>query len=149
MSCRFYKQKSTDSNISRFISREIDRQNHLRNSLELEGLEEQVVDFHFNLLQFCDDLSLYICLNKPNTSKEDEIFMFKDGFRQKFSGLRQQMNAHWINEEIIKVSPFPFKASFKVSIPYVEITQNEIVQFGLASAYGRAKEQVRNVTISD
>lgn len=143
----FFKQNSTDSNISRFISREIDRQKRLEQELDLEKSKEEI-DFQFNLLQFCDDLSLYICLNKPNISKENEIFMFKEGFRQRFEGLNQRMNASWVDYEVIVLKPFPFKAPFKVFVPFKEITDDDIEEKGLERAYHDATEQVRQVLIA-
>lgn len=37
-------------------------------------------DKHYRLLKFCDELSLYVCMNKPGVKKKDEIDLFKDGF---------------------------------------------------------------------
>ncbi|WP_175615108.1 DUF3891 family protein [Piscibacillus halophilus] len=143
----FFKEKTTDSDISRFISREIDRQNQIREQLGI-GSDEEIMDFHFKLLQFCDDLSLYICLNKPNVSKQEENFMFREGFRQCFSGLNNKITAYWVDEEVIELKPFPFKAPFKVSIPYKELTEEEVEEKGLEQAYRQSVERVRSVIIS-
>ncbi|RPF51169.1 DUF3891 family protein [Aquisalibacillus elongatus] len=140
----FFNQNSTDPDISRFISREIDRQYKLEEHL----LNKQDIDYHYKLLQFCDDLSLYICLNKPGVPKEDEHFMFKDGFRQDFNHLGQKIQAHWKNEHEILVEPFPFNESFQVTVPYRELTKEEVEDQGLIKSYNQAEWKERKVFIN-
>ncbi|TFB21070.1 DUF3891 family protein [Filobacillus milosensis] len=142
----FFDQDSTDPDISRFISREIDRQNRLEQTFS-SSLTNEINEFHFNLLQFCDDLSLYICLNEPGTSKENEIFMFKDGFRQRFAGLSGSIRANWVTINEITLTPFPFKEPFHVQVPYREITHEQVEEKGLVEAYQHAETHNRIVLI--
>ncbi|GEL78290.1 DUF3891 family protein [Tenuibacillus multivorans] len=143
----FFDKNSTDRDISRFISREMERQKQLKQAFS-KSLTEEIIDFHFNLLQFCDDLSLYLCLNEPGTMKENEIFMFKDGFRQRFEGLDGQMRAEWINKEQMRLDPFPFKEPFMVEIPFKEIIYSEVKEKGLRKSYQNAETSLRKVLIS-
>ena len=72
-------------------------------------------DKHYRLLKFCDELSLYVCMNKPGVEKEDEIDLFKDGFEgtEMFNSKEEKpIQAEWIDEETIRITRFHFKWNF-------------------------------------
>ncbi|WP_411954389.1 DUF3891 family protein [Alkalibacillus sp. S2W] len=138
----FFDQQSDDPTISEFITREINRQQ----SIKQQSLPEQSEqDFHFKLLQFCDDLSLYMCLNEPGTPKHEEVKMFKDGFRQHFQGLDEPIQAKWLDEQRIAVSPNPFKEPFHLPIPVKEVDKELINSRGLQQAFDLTEFDERHV----
>ncbi|MET3683793.1 hypothetical protein ABID56_001903 [Alkalibacillus flavidus] len=140
----FFDQKSNHSTISEFISREMNRQQSIQQQVLPEWPVQQ---FHFELLQFCDDLSLYMCLNEPGASKENEITMFKDGFRQRFDGLHEPIQAKWLDEQRIAVSPNPFQSSFNVTIPYKQVGKMMIQNRGLMQAFDLTPVEYRTIQL--
>ncbi|WP_188207394.1 DUF3891 family protein [Alkalibacillus aidingensis] len=142
----FFDKDSTDSTISMFISREIERQRRIKELMSTQ-VPERITRFHFHLLQFCDDLSLYLCLNKPGVPKEQEHPMFKNGFRQEFPGIDNRIEARWLDEQTISVNPNPFIEVFTVQIPYKTVRKDLIQEQGLSQAYQIAPEKHREVTI--
>lgn len=46
------------------------------------------VQFHFKLLQQCDHLSIYLCMQEPGINKAQEISWYRNGFPQLFSHLK-------------------------------------------------------------
>ncbi|MGM8215743.1 DUF3891 family protein [Bacillaceae bacterium W0354] len=144
----FFDQHSTDPVISRYISREIDRQKRLKQRFE-DSVSQEELKFHFDLLRLCDNLSLYICLNEPGTPKSKENKMFKDGFPQIFREFNKRIEAFWVEKDFIEVNPFPFKQNFSVDIPYKQLLQTDINNEGLKQAYHRATFQNRKVEIRE
>ncbi|MRG87927.1 DUF3891 family protein [Salinibacillus xinjiangensis] len=142
----FFSADSTDIYTKSFISQEIDRRNEIA-SRNQAVQDAHTVDFHFKLLQFCDDLSLYLCMNKPGATKEEEIAWFRDGFRQKFNFAEDGMHAHWENEYVVVVSPFPFTTSFEVDIPYKRLSKDKVMGKGLEKAYKETKQELLNIQI--
>ena len=142
-----FLDKNTDNPIiTQYISREIDRQTRLIKKYD-KSVTEKELNFHIDLLRFCDSLSLYICLNEPGIPKFKENNMFINGFPQIFEGIGEAMNAYWIGEEFVSVEPFPFKESFDVSIPFKRVGNGAIESLGLRRAYDEAPIQYRKLTI--
>ncbi|MBB6454385.1 hypothetical protein HNQ94_002867 [Salirhabdus euzebyi] len=118
----FFREPMTDSKIKSFISQEMKRQEMLREKIQ----PNEAFDFHFRLLQFCDDLSLYICLNDPGIKKDDEFPWFKEGFSQSFSFAKEGMCAEWQDEESIGIEPFPFEDYVEISLPFYKLGKDGV-----------------------
>ena len=142
----FFDHSSNDPTIQRYISQEIKKNERIKEELG-EQFNEQAFDFHFRLLQFCDDLSLYFCLNEPGIDKENETEMFKRGFRQQFEGIKEKMVAYWEQPDFILLKSGPFAETFSLEIPYKKISKAEIDQHGLKQAYEAAKTKMREAKI--
>ncbi|MBE1443398.1 DUF3891 family protein [Paenibacillus sp. OAS669] len=130
-----------------FCSREADRQERLHRKLKLS---QEVVSRHFQLLQLCDDLSLYICLNRPGSPKEQEHPWYRDGFKRSEPLLPKgnpRMIAEWVNEKEIKMTPFLFKKEFQTSIPVKHVSKDMIRSRGLNTAYTQAIAHEQEVSI--
>ncbi|KXZ03032.1 DUF3891 family protein, partial [Bacillus cereus] len=67
-----------DEEMMSFYKHELERQKRILKTLTKEQFA--MFDKHYRLLKFCDELSLYVCMNKPGVKKKDEIDLFKDGF---------------------------------------------------------------------
>ncbi|MBO8155598.1 MAG: DUF3891 family protein [Bacillaceae bacterium] len=142
----FFPKNSSQAVISSFISREISRRERIFDRM-ITSISDDEVAFHFHLLQFCDDLSLYICMNEPGVQKERELSWFRDGFRQKFSFARNGMMAKWEDRKTISVDPFPFEEAFYVSIPFVKVLKRDIKEKGLDKAYQQGEKGELRVRI--
>lgn len=142
----FINKDSTDLIISRYISREIDRQERLKKRFK-DVVSQEQLKCHFDLLRFCDNLSLYICLNEPGTPKSKENKMFINGFPQIFQGINEKIHANWPKEDFVIVKPFPFEQSFKIEIPYKQLHKDDIKENGLQHAYDNAIVHYRTLLI--
>jgi hypothetical protein len=132
----FY-QGTSDPNGKQYYREEEKRQERLKNSLQLHSQKATAeLAFHFQLLQFCDDLSLYVCLNEPGVSKEDEFLWYRDGFSQNFAFAKGQgLMAHWLDHETVSVSPFPLEHAITHSLPLKKVSKSKIKQMGIAEAF--------------
>ncbi|WP_181350815.1 DUF3891 family protein [Thalassobacillus sp. CUG 92003] len=140
----FFSSGSQDADIRHFLDHETTRQERLFRTMEM-NLPQDIYDLHFKRLQFCDDLSLYICAQQPGVAKEDELPWFKDGFRQHFEFAPDGMIAHWKDESTVSVDPFPFERPIEVSIPYCQLAVDDIESKGLQTAWDEAEVEYRHI----
>ena len=128
-----------------FLRQERRRQQNLIEKLNI-NTEDEEFRFHYNLLQFCDNLSLYLCMNRPGVDKKNEMIWFRNGFSQKFHFNNERtIIAHWLDEETITLTDFPFKQEVSVSIHYKSIKKRCLSN--LQEEYERQQLQQRTVTI--
>ncbi|SEN54982.1 DUF3891 family protein [Lihuaxuella thermophila] len=92
----------------RFREQELARQNNLLQRLSAQ--EKESVDSNFRLLQFCDDLSLAICLNEPQQNTHP---WYADGIR--YQGERYRWV--WEDEHRLRLTPNLFAKPFIIEIP--------------------------------
>jgi len=119
-----------------FLRDEQLRQKRLRS--ELGMTDTGLLQSHFQLLQLCDNLSLYLCLNKPGAPKSEEHPFFKKGFKNssRFNPERQEnLKAHWRNKKEVSLVPFPFKESFTVTIDQRHLLKKDLDVTGLEKAF--------------
>ncbi|WP_170169059.1 DUF3891 family protein [Mesobacillus subterraneus] len=110
-----------------------------------EALEE--LNFHLDLLKFCDNLSLYICLNEPGTPKQHEHYFYKNGIPQKFSFAHNKpIMPVWVDQKTVSLSVSPFVNSLHVSLPYRAVKKELIQKYGLVAAYKASPVLMREVT---
>jgi hypothetical protein len=85
-----------------------------RRRIEATLLEEETgsLEYNFRLLQLCDDLSLFVCLNEPG---RNDYLYYKDGFG--FMGTR--LEPVWEDEQTLRLSPNPFSEAFGIKVPYL------------------------------
>lgn len=125
------------------------RQQRIEKELQLHVQEvSEPIQFHFDLLQFCDDLSLFLCMNEWGVSKENEFSWFKEGFRQRFAPLNDDKHcANWDGENTVQLTSFPFEKEFNIDIPYKELMKNRINKEEFPMYYQQEKKQYHSVTI--
>lgn len=83
----------------------------------LEALPEKWLDnvgYNFRLLQLCDDLSLFVCLNEPG---ENTFPWYRNGFE--FGG--EKLMPVWNDERTLSLTPNPFSGPFDLTVPYRRI----------------------------
>ncbi|KGX93650.1 serine hydroxymethyltransferase [Pontibacillus halophilus JSM 076056 = DSM 19796] len=132
----FFTKSEQSEAAERFLDRERTRRQRIEALLDSKSF--QYTDTHLELLQFCDDLSLYCCMNEPGALKEKELSWFRDGFRQRFSFAPDGVLAHWKDEKTVTLHPYPFKEEVEISVPYREVTRKEVEEYGLVDAYRKA-----------
>ncbi|MGR3762904.1 DUF3891 family protein [Rossellomorea sp. NS-SX7] len=130
-----------------FMDEEAKRQARLKKALP--DMDEELLQQHFRLLQFSDDLSLYICLNEPGATKQEEHPWFRDGFKhtELFNDHRQRLDGKWLNEKEIRIERFPFNHDFPLTLHYKNVPKSSIKDLGIAAAYETTEFQDQTVFV--
>lgn len=118
-----------------FMAYETQRQKRIRNRIRVD---EELVHRHFQILQLCDELSLYVCLNEPGVPKEAEYPKYKDGFHYPGLGQREdegRWRAEWTDAGRIQVTPSLFEPSFTAELILKKVSKERVGQWGIAEAY--------------
>ncbi|WP_078595759.1 DUF3891 family protein [Evansella clarkii] len=134
---------------TKFRTEEEGRQNELKQKLGVENHAMKEFQFHFDLLQLCDNLSLYLCMNKWGASKDEEISWFRKGFPQKFTPLNnEKLYGEWESEGKVILEPFPFSMqTVDVTIPYKKISKGEHTSESLLEEYQNTEYTYQDIKI--
>ena len=94
-----------------------------RRGIETTLSEEQIesLEYNFRLLQLCDDVSLFVCLNEPG---RNDYPHYKDGFG--FMGA--SLEPVWDDERTLRLNPNPFSQPFRIEVPYRVVGRNRLLQ---------------------
>ncbi|PEY37261.1 serine hydroxymethyltransferase [Bacillus cereus] len=125
-----------------FYKQELDRQKKFLKTLT--KMQHAMFDKHYKLLKFCDELSLYACMNEPGVTKNEEIDLFKEGFKETEifnKNSKELLKAEWLDKETIRIMPFPFEVEFKAYVRYKSIQKNTIKEMGIVKADAEAEFQ--------
>ncbi|MDO1446763.1 DUF3891 family protein [Rhodocytophaga aerolata] len=148
--CSFMREENIQE--KEFVEQELKRQHTLIERMQLDDpAKQQLADYHFRILQLFDDLSLYVCINQPGVSKDEEFPFFKNGFKNsdKFAFTHgRKIEAYWKNIHTVSLLPFPLSREYTVAVPYKEVSKKDIQQRGLAEAYQIAPLQTYQVNIT-
>ncbi len=129
-----------------WLAYEQDRQSKLRATAQVS--DEALLLLHFQLLQLCDNLSLYVCLNKPGIEKSQEHPWYRQGFHKSeaFSSEQQKpLTASWLDAKSIQVTPSPFDGPFQTKLIYKEVSKEALHQKGMREAYEKAPWQEQEI----
>ncbi|MDQ0255802.1 hypothetical protein J2S74_003184 [Evansella vedderi] len=139
----FFRGKLDEAGVI-FKQEELDRQNHLYKFL---SVKEEEVHFQFDLLQLCDNLSLYLCMNEWGSSKEKEYPWFKNGFPQQLAPVgNNNFYTKWIGEDKVGITPYPFKGpNVEVTIPYKTIEKGNVSEKDFQNKYNRENKQYHSI----
>ena len=99
----------------RFRHGEDRRQERLKGAMSAQELEN--LEHNFRLLQTCDDLSLFVCLNEPGRNDHP---WYKNGFE--FMGAR--FEPIWEDRHTLRMNPNPLSGAFDLSIPYLSVDKD-------------------------
>lgn len=127
---------SSSETTRQFLEREKLRQNHLIAKLKIP--HTRLLTYQLQLLKFCDDLSLYICLNKPGATKQDEFPLFKKGFVDSeffHENGTSRIIASYKDRNTVKFNSSPFEDIFDVKVPLKRVSRKLIKDIGIADAY--------------
>ncbi|OLO40694.1 hypothetical protein BTR23_04240 [Alkalihalophilus pseudofirmus] len=144
--CSFFSSTS-DKNSIHFLHEERRRQTNIKE--HLQDLNHELLLEHFRLLQFCDDVSLYICINEPGTKKDKEHPWFRNGFTNSeiFNDGKHPFIAEWHNANEIKFKPFPFYDDFHLTVKYKTVQKSAIQVMGIAQAYENSVMEEQEIWI--
>ncbi|GIO89341.1 DUF3891 family protein [Paenibacillus lactis] len=129
-----FMKNATEAPFVEFYHAELERQERLKSQHPFP--DEETIQRQFALLQLCDDLSLYVCMNAPGATKEEEHPWFRDGFDMSVDG--QRVAAEWLGGEEIRLSPFLFEREWPVVLKNKHVRKAQIKQEGIAKAFEHA-----------
>lgn len=110
--CAFLK-RGKSKEVDHFLQEEEHRQKKLS-----QWYHSVDLSFALRQLKMWDNLSLYVCLNEPGTTKTNEHIWFKNGIQGVTAdGKDIMIHGKWRDEKTVIFSPFPFKRSWTAHIP--------------------------------
>lgn len=122
-----------------YMEHEERRRDRIQRELGITDLSaEGELIYHLWVLQFCDDLSLYLCLNEPGVSKDKEFIWWRDGFgmSDRFDFTEgKTIQAQWLDQQTVSLDPFPFREPTEVHFYSRIVPKQTIAAKGLAKAY--------------
>ncbi|OAB45909.1 DUF3891 family protein [Paenibacillus glacialis] len=130
--------------LTKYMEQEQERRKRIQIELGITDLtdnNELIYDLH--VLKFCDDLSLYLCLNEPGVDKEHEFPWWRDGFpvSENFDCTEGEIiQAYWRNSNTVELSPFPFDRELTVELTCRIVSKKDIDKMGITEAYYTTKE---------
>lgn len=102
-----------DEKAKAFVERE--RQRDARLTAQMDERARRRLPENLELLQTCDRISLFLCLNEPG----ENIFpWYRGGIRYGKTLLRPI----WLDRWTLRFEPNPFAKAFRIRIPYVRIS---------------------------
>lgn len=130
---------STEHACLEFCTTEAVRQSRMMQHLSLDEIAG--LSKHLQLLQLCDELSLYLCLNEPGIDKANEFLGNHDGFKRSemFSRDEERITASWLSRDEIALMPFPFGGEFSAQLRLKRVSKEEINRQGIEDAYKSAE----------
>lgn len=138
--------------LAAYLKDEEERRARIHRELEqTRPIGEGELYYDARLLQFCDDLSLYLALNEPGSPKSKEHPWWKDGFSgsEDFSfTLGRVITAQWRDESTLMLDPFPFTGDVEVSFPLRRVSRQAAVSKGIARAYSEALDEECRITVT-
>lgn len=137
-------QKSEREEVLEFVHHEEQRQQRL--AILYSGVQQETLLLHRQILQTCDGISLYVCLNAPGIGKEDEHPWFKDGVpgSEPFGG-GGLLQLNWIDDRTVKADPSPFDGEFVGTLREKVVPKDRIREVGIAQAYEETEWAEREI----
>src|SRR5699024_1591321 len=101
---------------------------------------------HYELLQFYDNLSLFICLHEMEPSNKDIHFFFKNGIKipELYGGGIIQLNWKY---NIITIYTSIFAETFANNLQQKAITKTEINEVGIINAWDNTSYETIQLTV--
>lgn len=136
-------RQSTVTDSVEFIRYETERQKRIR--VHIHHPNESIILRHFKLLQLCDEISLFVCMNEPGVAKEHGHPWYREGFETTLND--QKIIARWTGETEINIDPFLFKHEMNVAIQSKHVPKDLIRQKGIDAAYKETRWTKQQVSI--
>jgi hypothetical protein len=117
--------------------------------IELNLTNHEDINKQFRLLQLCDVISLYVCLNCPGVSKEQENPGYRAGFEDsELFNIESdsRLVAEWLNNEKIMITPNPFDKSFSTILRQKKLSKQLIEETGIGNAYKNSEWSNQEIT---
>ncbi|MHA6253362.1 DUF3891 family protein [Oceanobacillus sp. CAU 1775] len=129
-----------------FVANEEARQKQIQQRL---NVDQDLLQFHFELLKLADDLSLFVCLHEPRPTGDVHYFFEKGVYLPKafHKQVGERLQLNWQSEQTLDSSAPIFSDSFTLSIPYKQVLKEDITSEGLRKAYEKTKEDTLTIQV--
>lgn len=137
----FLLQETSDE-AKAFVEQEKERQQQIIESLS--DFDKNAFNFHYALLQHCDSLSLFMCLNEPGVAMKDGHPFFREGIpiSSALHGFNEnKMELTWKDHDTIAIHEFPFENPLSITLKQKVVTKEAISTMGLIPSYEEAPLQ--------
>lgn len=136
----YFISKDNSLEARHFLSNEEKRQTTIVKELDAD---DDLIQFHYELLQFADVFSLYLCLNNPGATKDETHPYFKNGIPlpeklEKQLGTKAELK--WIDETTLSCEPFLFNEPLKLILPQKAVRKDHISEKGLIKSFQETEE---------
>jgi hypothetical protein len=137
----FYKDALGEME-KQFLFNEQIRQHQLLKQLDLEPDDEELT-YHFYMLQFCDDLSLFICLHEPGS---DNTTTFKRSFE--LLGKDETIEAAWLSVSHLELLHSPLQQQVNILLKYKLLPKKLLREKGLMNCWNQTPWAHQSLTIN-
>jgi len=127
-----------------FMQHEQERQATMKQSLE--DYKEQDFIQHYELLQFFDNLSLYVCLHELDASLEDTHFFFKHGIALPTLFGGETLQLAWEDNQIILHTPL-LAEPISITLAQKVVPKEYIHSVGLLEAWNNTETELVPITM--
>lgn len=131
---------------------EQERRARIHRELEVsKPIGEDELYYDGRLLEFCDDLSLYMALNEPGSPKSEEHPWWREGFSgsEDFSfTLGRTIQTEWKGKSTLILDPFPFTKTLEISFMLRRVQKSDIAEKGIARAYSETPEEECRIVLA-
>lgn len=138
--------------LTQYLQDEAERRARIHRELEQrQPLEEGELYYDARLLQFCDDLSLFLALSEPGSAESEKHPWFIDGFSgsEEFSFTSgRAIRAEWQDEATLTLDPFPFTKELEVSFRQRRVSRKAVQDKGIALAYRETPEEECRIAVT-
>jgi hypothetical protein len=144
-----FLQYEEDPIAQKFLDDESTRRLRLLKQCGMLGnmAKEKLFHHHLNILKWCDNLSLYICLNEPGANKVNEYSFFRNGISPIFSFANNKpIHLKWKDQNTVSLSVSPLEKELQVELLFKEVRKDDIHANGLIAAYTNTPYSYQNVT---
>jgi hypothetical protein len=138
--------------LTAYLKDEEERRSRIHRELETRApISEGELYYDARLLQFCDDLSLYLVLNEPGSPKSEEHPWWTDGFSgsEDFSFTSgRAISAEWQDASTLLLDPFPFTQDVEIAYTIRRVSKETADSKGIAHAYSEAPDETCLITVT-
>lgn len=105
--------------------------------------DQALLAHHYELLQLCDGLSLYVCFNEAGVAKSEEHPWYRESVGR-LGGVTY--SANWQGKESVVVSPSPFARSFRATLRCKRVAKADRERLGIGEAYKQTPYTEQTIT---
>ncbi|MFC4559565.1 DUF3891 family protein [Virgibacillus kekensis] len=131
-----------------FVKEEKNRQKQIFE--DLEDIDRETYNFHYGLVQLFDNLSLFLCLNEPGASKDNEHPFFREGIPLSESLAvigKDKMDIWWEDVHTVFIGKPLFDTAINLNLRQKYVTKESIAAKGLIESYQVAKTEEKTIEI--
>jgi len=107
-----------------FQDAEAERRRRLGSAMDVEARSDEQLLEELAYLQLFDNLSIFLCLSPPSVD-DGEQHGWVDDLRHLNSPNGSILHFTWLDEDLLHVDPFPFRAALPLQLRYRELPQQE------------------------